>query len=55
MNACFGLGFVAGPLLGGLLGSLSPRYPFLLAALFNGLNFLVALFVLPESHRHGER
>jgi MFS transporter, DHA1 family, tetracycline resistance protein len=37
MNACFGLGFVAGPLLGGLVGSLSPRYPFLLAALCSGL------------------
>jgi MFS transporter, DHA1 family, tetracycline resistance protein len=50
MNACFGLGFVAGPILGGLVGSLSPRYPFLLAALFNGLNLLVAFFALPESH-----
>src|SRR3954451_24390063 len=50
MNACFGLGFVAGPLLGGLVGSLSPRYPFLLAALFNGLNLLMGFFVLPESH-----
>ena len=54
MNACFGLGFVAGPLLGGLVGSLSPRYPFLLAALFNGLNLLLGFFVLPESHVVGE-
>ena len=51
MNACFGLGFVAGPLLGGLAGSLSPRYPFLLAALFSGLNLLMGIFVLPESHK----
>jgi MFS transporter, DHA1 family, tetracycline resistance protein len=50
MNACFGLGFVAGPLLGGVVGSLSPRYPFLLAALFNGLNLLLGFFALPESH-----
>src|SRR4051794_5644081 len=49
MNACFGLGFVAGPLLGGLVGTLSPRYPFLLAAVSNGLNFLLGYFVLPES------
>lgn len=49
MNACFGLGFVAGPLLGGVIGSLSPRYPFLVAALFNGLNLLLGFFVLPES------
>jgi DHA1 family tetracycline resistance protein-like MFS transporter len=52
MNACFGLGFVAGPLLGGLVGSISPRYPFLLAALFNGLNLLLGFLVLPESHTH---
>ncbi|WP_205678749.1 Tet(A)/Tet(B)/Tet(C) family tetracycline efflux MFS transporter [Aquisphaera insulae] len=53
MNACFGLGFVAGPLLGGLAGSFSPRYPFLLAAGFSGLNLLMGIFVLPESHRPG--
>ena len=53
MNACFGLGFIAGPLLGGLVGSLSPRYPFLLAALFNGLNLLLGFFALPESHPTG--
>ena len=53
MNACFGLGFVAGPLLGGLVGSLSPRYPFLLAALFSGLNLLMGIFVLRESHKTG--
>ncbi|MFO0958108.1 MAG: Tet(A)/Tet(B)/Tet(C) family tetracycline efflux MFS transporter [Isosphaeraceae bacterium] len=51
MNACFGLGFVAGPLLGGLVGGVSPRYPFLLAALFSGLNLLMGALVLPESHR----
>jgi DHA1 family tetracycline resistance protein-like MFS transporter len=50
MNACFGLGFIAGPLLGGLVGGLSPRYPFLLAALFNGLNLILGFFMLPESH-----
>jgi MFS transporter, DHA1 family, tetracycline resistance protein len=53
MNACFGLGFVAGPLLGGLVGTLSPRYPFLLAAVSNGLNFLLGYFVLPESRTPG--
>src|SRR5690606_18594378 len=51
MNACFGIGFVAGPLLGGIVGAISPRYPFLAAAAFNGINFLLGLFVLPESHR----
>ncbi|WP_165064462.1 Tet(A)/Tet(B)/Tet(C) family tetracycline efflux MFS transporter [Paludisphaera rhizosphaerae] len=50
LNACFGLGFVIGPLLGGVIGAGSPRLPFAAAALFNGLNFLLALVALPESH-----
>jgi MFS transporter, DHA1 family, tetracycline resistance protein len=54
MSACFGLGFIAGPALGGLLGGVSLRAPFLAAAALTGLNFLLALFVLPES-RHGAR
>ena len=53
MNACFGLGFVAGPLLGGLVGSTSPRLPFLLAALFSGLNLAMGFFVLRESRKAG--
>mgnify|MGYP000122544648 CR=1 FL=1 len=50
MNACFGLGFVAGPVLGGLAGGISLHYPFLLAAILNGLTFLIGYFVLSESH-----
>ncbi|TWB18691.1 DHA1 family tetracycline resistance protein-like MFS transporter [Nitrospirillum amazonense] len=49
MSAAFGVGFIAGPALGGLLGMVSLRAPFLLAAGLNGLNFLLALLVLPES------
>ncbi|MBB6253460.1 TCR/Tet family MFS transporter [Nitrospirillum iridis] len=49
MSACFGIGFIAGPALGGLLGMISLRTPFLLAAGLNALNFLLALMVLPES------
>jgi len=55
LNACFGVGFVVGPMIGGLVGSYSPRYPFLAAALFNGLNFLMGVFVLPESHKAGRK
>lgn len=51
MQACFGLGFIAGPVLGGWLSQYSLRDPFWLAAALNGLNFLLAWFVLPESHR----
>jgi DHA1 family tetracycline resistance protein-like MFS transporter len=54
MNAAFGVGFVAGPLLGGVLGNYSVHYPFLAAAFFNGLNLLVGFFLLPESRRPGE-
>lgn len=51
MNASFGIGFVAGPLMGGLLGAYSPRAPFLLAAALNLLGACVCYFVLPESYR----
>jgi DHA1 family tetracycline resistance protein-like MFS transporter len=51
MSACFGLGFIAGPVIGGLLGDVWLRAPFLAAAALNGLNFLVALLILPESHK----
>jgi DHA1 family tetracycline resistance protein-like MFS transporter len=55
MQACFGIGFVAGPVLGGLLGELSLRYPFMLAAALNGINFIVGFLVLPESHQPERR
>jgi MFS transporter, DHA1 family, tetracycline resistance protein len=53
-HAMFGIGFVIGPVLGGLLGDVWVRAPFIAAALLNGLNFALALFVLPES-RPGRR
>ncbi|MBK5144940.1 TCR/Tet family MFS transporter [Budviciaceae bacterium BWR-B9] len=48
-NAMFGIGFIIGPVLGGLLGDYWIRLPFIAAALLNACNFLLALFVLPES------
>ena len=53
-HAMFGLGFIVGPVLGGFLGDIWVRAPFIVAAGLNGLNFLLALFVLPES-RPGDR
>lgn len=50
-HACFGAGFVLGPVIGGILGDIAPRDPFLAAAALNGMNFLLAIFMLPESHR----
>jgi DHA1 family tetracycline resistance protein-like MFS transporter len=48
-HAMFGIGFVIGPVLGGFLGDYWVRAPFIAAAVLNGLNFALALFVLPES------
>ncbi len=50
MNACFGLGFVIGPAIGGAAGAFSVRSPFAIAALLNFLNLLLAAAFLPESH-----
>lgn len=49
MGAAFGVGFVIGPALGGLLGELGPRVPFWVAAGISLLNFAYGIFVLPES------
>ena len=49
LGAAFGLGFVLGPALGGLLGTLGPRVPFWVAAALSLLNAAYGLFVLPES------
>ena len=49
MGAAFGVGFIVGPSLGGLLGELSPRAPFIMAAVLAGANCLYGLFVLPET------
>jgi DHA1 family tetracycline resistance protein-like MFS transporter len=48
MGAAFGLGFVIGPAVGGLLGELGPRVPFYVAAVVSLLNFVYGWFVLPE-------
>ncbi|MEO7223293.1 MAG: Tet(A)/Tet(B)/Tet(C) family tetracycline efflux MFS transporter [Devosia sp.] len=53
-HAMFGIGFIIGPVLGGVLGDVWIRAPFIAAAVLNGLNFALALFVLPES-RPGNR
>lgn len=49
IGAAFSAGFVAGPLLGGVLGEWSPRAPFWAAAAMSALAFCYGLFVLPES------
>lgn len=55
VGSAFGLGFILGPGLGGLLGELGPRAPFFAAAGLAGLNLLFGLLVLPESLPPGRR
>jgi DHA1 family tetracycline resistance protein-like MFS transporter len=50
-HAMFGIGFIIGPVLGGVLGDYWVRAPFIAAAVLNGINFALALFVLPESRK----
>jgi MFS transporter, DHA1 family, tetracycline resistance protein len=53
-HAMFGIGFIIGPVLGGVLGDFWVRAPFIAAAVLNGVNFALALFVLPESRKGTE-
>lgn len=49
VGAAFGIGFIAGPLIGGLLSEWGPRAPFAAAAALAGLNFLYGLTLFPET------
>jgi DHA1 family tetracycline resistance protein-like MFS transporter len=49
VGAAFGVGFILGPAIGGLMGELGTRAPFYAAAAFAVLNFAYGWFVLPES------
>jgi DHA1 family tetracycline resistance protein-like MFS transporter len=49
IGVAFGAGFILGPALGGLLGGMSPRLPFWVAAGLSLANALYGLFILPES------
>ncbi|MBL4678308.1 MAG: TCR/Tet family MFS transporter [Mucilaginibacter sp.] len=49
LGAGFGLGFVMGPLIGGLLGEYGTRAPFYAAAILAAMNFTLGWFVMGES------
>ena len=49
IGAAFGVGFVLGPSIGGLLGELGPRVPFYAAAIIALANAVYGLFFVPES------
>ncbi|MBB6326055.1 DHA1 family tetracycline resistance protein-like MFS transporter [Algoriphagus iocasae] len=56
IGAAFGLGFIIGPVIGGMAGAeFGPRAPFLVAAALSLLNVLYGYFVLPESLEASER
>ena len=53
LGAAFGLGFVAGPMLGGLAALVDPKLPFFVAGLIAGVNAVVANRRLPETNPRG--
>lgn len=55
IGAAFGVGFIAGPLIGGVLGEFGSRVPFYAAAGVSAIAFLFAFFLLPESLDHAHR
>jgi DHA1 family tetracycline resistance protein-like MFS transporter len=55
IGAAFGLGFICGPMLGGLLGSVDLHLPFYVAAALSAANFVYGYFLVPESLAPGAR
>ncbi|MCW4451112.1 TCR/Tet family MFS transporter [Kaistella sp. BT6-1-3] len=49
IGAAFGLGFIIGPVIGGVLGQYGARVPFYAASILCLVNFLYGWFILPES------
>ncbi len=55
IGAAFGLGFIIGPALGGVIANYGLRAPFVAAAILTFINWLYGFFILPESLDHEHR
>jgi MFS transporter, DHA1 family, tetracycline resistance protein len=55
VGAAFGLGFICGPMLGGLLGDVNLHLPFYCAAALSAGNLVYGYFMVPESLAHAQR
>jgi MFS transporter, DHA1 family, tetracycline resistance protein len=55
LGAMFGIGFILGPVVGGLLGGIDIRLPFFAAGVLALLNLAYGYFVLPESLAPAQR
>ena len=55
IGAAFGLGFSIGPALGGIIGEIGPRLPFIVAGCLVMLNCLYGFLILPESLKKENR
>ena len=55
IGAAFGIGFIIGPVLGGILGHYGSRIPFFAAAALALINWVYGYFILPESLDHEHR
>ncbi len=52
LGAAFGMGFILGPALGGVLSGLGQTVPFWIAGILAMLNTIAAVFFLPETHHN---
>ncbi|RYD73172.1 MAG: MFS transporter, partial [Sphingobacteriales bacterium] len=55
IGAAFGIGFIIGPVIGGILGQYGSRVPFIAAAVLTFMNWLYGLLILPESLKKEDR
>lgn len=51
IGSMFGIGFILGPMLGGLLSAISPSFPFWTAGVLATINMVMAILFLPETNK----